>query len=357
MRAGLYSVAQDEHPRKRMLIARKSLKGPLRGPLAAASNSALAHETLARSTDERHGLGEEHAHGVAQRNSLLVDAAARLHLLQRCRRQLDRGVQRQRRGPMRGCCGPRWSGCRPTSGPAAGRRWSWPTPSSPVASPPTPSATSRSAASARSRPASSTAPTTSRSGTCTGRRRSPSGSATPGPPTRCRSASTRIPRARGWWSSTRADSSRPSSWRRRSTGRCGCCAATSTTCSPTRRWPARRPHTARSPSPTRYARWAPWTGSGSASRTPSCSGSNRGVGRSRSARTRRRSVVGRTTSTCAATSSPTCAAGTPRRPTERALFAEAVEASRVERAARLDELGAMLPGLGDELFAPRTGVA
>lgn len=35
---------------------------------------------------------------------------------------------------------------------------------------------------------------------------------------------------------------------------------------------------------------------------------------------------------------------------ERALFAEAVEASRVERAARLDELGAMLPGLGDELF-------
>jgi exonuclease SbcD len=35
---------------------------------------------------------------------------------------------------------------------------------------------------------------------------------------------------------------------------------------------------------------------------------------------------------------------------ERALFAEAVEASRVERAAHLDELGAMLPGLGDELF-------
>ena len=83
------------------------------------------------------------------------------------------------------------------------------------------------------------------------------------------------------------------------------------------RWPARRPHTARSPSPTRYARWAPWTGSGSASRTPSCSGSNRGVGRSRSARTRRRSVVGRTTSTCAATSWPTSAAGTPRRPPER----------------------------------------
>ena len=65
-------------------------------------------------------------------------------------------------------------------------------------------ATSRSAASARSRPASSTAPT-SRSSTCRAqavteqvRLRS----------TRCRSASTRIPRARGWWSSTRADSSR-----------------------------------------------------------------------------------------------------------------------------------------------------
>jgi exonuclease SbcD len=42
---------------------------------------------------------------------------------------------------------------------------------------------------------------------------------------------------------------------------------------------------------------------------------------------------------------------------ERALFAEAVEASRVERAARLDELGAMLPGLGDELFGLRSGVA
>jgi exonuclease SbcD len=40
---------------------------------------------------------------------------------------------------------------------------------------------------------------------------------------------------------------------------------------------------------------------------------------------------------------------------ERALLRRAVEASRVERAARLDELGAMLPGLGDELF--RSGVA
>jgi DNA repair protein SbcD/Mre11 len=43
---------------------------------------------------------------------------------------------------------------------------------------------------------------------------------------------------------------------------------------------------------------------------------------------------------------------------ERALFEQAVEASRVERAQRLDELGAMLPGLGDELFRPGSrGVA
>lgn len=48
--------------------------------------------------------------------------------------------------------------------------------------------------------------------------------------------------------------------------------------------------------------------------------------------------------------------GHPASTQERALLAEAVEASRVERAARLDELGAMLPGLGDELFGSR-GVA
>ncbi len=47
--------------------------------------------------------------------------------------------------------------------------------------------------------------------------------------------------------------------------------------------------------------------------------------------------------------------GHPASAEERALFEQAVEASRVERAQRLDELGAMLPGLGDELF--RTGVA
>jgi exonuclease SbcD len=49
--------------------------------------------------------------------------------------------------------------------------------------------------------------------------------------------------------------------------------------------------------------------------------------------------------------------GHPASAPERSMFAEAVEASRVERAARLDELGAMLPGLGDELFAGRTGAA
>jgi len=43
---------------------------------------------------------------------------------------------------------------------------------------------------------------------------------------------------------------------------------------------------------------------------------------------------------------------------ERALFRQAVEASRVERAQRLDELGAMLPGLGDDLYRTATrGVA
>jgi exonuclease SbcD len=47
--------------------------------------------------------------------------------------------------------------------------------------------------------------------------------------------------------------------------------------------------------------------------------------------------------------------GHPASAEERVLLREAVEASRVERAARLDELGAMLPGLGDELF--RVGVA
>ncbi len=48
--------------------------------------------------------------------------------------------------------------------------------------------------------------------------------------------------------------------------------------------------------------------------------------------------------------------GSPAATTERGLFAQAIEASRTQRAQRLDELGAVLPGLGDdELF--RLGVA
>ena len=47
--------------------------------------------------NERDRLGEEHAHRVAERDRLLVGAAARLHLLERGRSQLDGRVQRQGR--------------------------------------------------------------------------------------------------------------------------------------------------------------------------------------------------------------------------------------------------------------------
>lgn len=47
--------------------------------------------------------------------------------------------------------------------------------------------------------------------------------------------------------------------------------------------------------------------------------------------------------------------GSPAATAERGLFARAIEASRTERAQRLDELGAVLPGLGDDVF--RVGVA
>src|SRR5262249_38452117 len=40
-------------------------------------------------------LGEEEAHGVAERDRLLVDAALWIHLLQGGRGQLDRGVERE----------------------------------------------------------------------------------------------------------------------------------------------------------------------------------------------------------------------------------------------------------------------
>src|SRR5712692_6287601 len=58
---------------------------------------ALAHEALACRGDERHRLGEQHPHRVAERDRLLVDRAGRLHLRERGGRQLDRRVQRQRR--------------------------------------------------------------------------------------------------------------------------------------------------------------------------------------------------------------------------------------------------------------------
>src|SRR5437899_439601 len=62
-----------------------------------ASWSGLAHEPLARGAHERHRLGEEQPHGVAERDRLLVDAALRLHLGKRGGGQLDGGVERERR--------------------------------------------------------------------------------------------------------------------------------------------------------------------------------------------------------------------------------------------------------------------
>ena len=61
--------------------------------LCARRGSRLAHEALARGADERHRLGEQHAHRVAQRDRLLVDAARRLHLRERGRGELDGGVR------------------------------------------------------------------------------------------------------------------------------------------------------------------------------------------------------------------------------------------------------------------------
>jgi hypothetical protein len=57
----------------------------------------LAHEALACGADERHRLGEEHAHRVAERDRLLVGAPLHLDLRERGGGQLDGGVQRQRR--------------------------------------------------------------------------------------------------------------------------------------------------------------------------------------------------------------------------------------------------------------------
>src|SRR5205823_6040471 len=67
------------------------------GRPATARLLALAHEPLARGADERHRLGEQDAHRVAQRDRLLVGGTADLNLRERSRCQLDGGVQRQRR--------------------------------------------------------------------------------------------------------------------------------------------------------------------------------------------------------------------------------------------------------------------
>src|SRR5918995_993991 len=67
-----------------------------RGHLAVTSCLALAHEPLARGTDERHRLGEEDAHCVAQRDRLFVRAAICLHLAERGGGELNGRVQRQR---------------------------------------------------------------------------------------------------------------------------------------------------------------------------------------------------------------------------------------------------------------------
>src|SRR5438094_5071527 len=56
---------------------------------------ALAHEALTCRADERDGLREKHAHGVAKCDRLLVRCSGRLQLRQRCAGQLDRRVQRQ----------------------------------------------------------------------------------------------------------------------------------------------------------------------------------------------------------------------------------------------------------------------
>src|SRR5436190_15796096 len=64
---------------------------------ATGAGLSLAHEPLARRADERDRLGEEDPHRVPKRERLLVGTPAHLHLRERRRRQLDGGVERQRR--------------------------------------------------------------------------------------------------------------------------------------------------------------------------------------------------------------------------------------------------------------------
>src|SRR5712691_6019781 len=65
--------------------------------ILVARHLALAHEALARGAHERDRLGEQYAHGVPERERLLVGAAGDVHALERGRREVDRGVQRQGR--------------------------------------------------------------------------------------------------------------------------------------------------------------------------------------------------------------------------------------------------------------------
>ena len=197
-----------------------------------------------------------------------------------------------------------------------------------------------SAASARSTPASSTASTTSRWATCTGRSSSARRSATPAPP--CALSFSEARHTKGSWLVDLSEAAPASPRARRGAGDAARCAVlrgdARRPAGATRRHAARSRPGARSPSPTRYARWARWSGSGSASRTRWCCSSSRGAGRSRVSSYAARVARVATTSTCAATSSPTCA---PVPGADRAsgpLFAEAVEGSPVSgRSAGEDE--------------------
>ena len=73
----------------------------LSSSVTAAGVVRVAHQALAGCADERNRLGEEHAHRVAQRECLLVDRALRLHLAERGRGELDRGVERLLREVLR----------------------------------------------------------------------------------------------------------------------------------------------------------------------------------------------------------------------------------------------------------------
>ena len=68
---------------------------PLQAHQAAGEAVACVLQAT-RGTHERHCLREEHPHGVAERNCLLIRRSRRLQLRERCAGQLDRGIQGQR---------------------------------------------------------------------------------------------------------------------------------------------------------------------------------------------------------------------------------------------------------------------